>query len=90
MYKYYRNTLTFIKERIKEKYPEVKVNEKGLEENDTPGYLLWMMEHMQTFDNSNKRARWIGWLMREAEILGLMDNTKSRELTRKDVAEGFE
>lgn len=90
MHKYYKNIVNFIKGKIEEKYPEAKSNEKGLEENDKPSYLLWMMNHMQTFDDSKKAARWIGWIIAHAEILGFMDNTKSRELTRQDVKEGFE
>jgi len=85
-YKYYPNTINFITEKLKEKFPNTKSGENL---KNIPAHLFWMMEKMQTFDDSAKAGRWIGWIMAHAEILGIMDNAKSRELTRKDLQEGF-
>ena len=50
-----------------------------------PGYLLWMVEEMQTFTDREKAARWIGWIIAHAELLGIMDNDESRRLVRMEV-----
>ena len=85
-HKYYPNTIKYISEKLREKFPDVKPKE-NLE--NIPAHLFWMMEKMQTFDDSAKAGRWIGWIMAHAEILGIMDNEKSRELIKKDLLDGF-
>ena len=85
-YKYYPNTIGFITEKLKEKFPDTK-SEENLK--NIPAHLFWMMEKMQSFDDSAKAGGWIGWIMAHTEILGILDNEKSRELTREDLEEGF-
>lgn len=81
-YKYYPNTIKFITEKLKKKFPKVRAKE-DLE--NIPANLFWMMEKMQRFDDSEKAARWIGWILAHAEILGIMDNKMSRKLIKKDL-----
>jgi len=84
--KYYPNTINFITEKLKEKFPNTKPEENL---KNISAHLFWMMEKMQTFEDSAKVGRWIGWIMAHAEILGIMDNEKSRELVRKDLQEEY-
>lgn len=81
-YKYYHNTNTFIKEVIIDKFPDTIPKE---DLDNPPANLLWMIEQMQTFDNYGKASRWIGWILRDVEILGLITNEQSRNLIRSDV-----
>ena len=83
-YKYYPNATKFITKGLKNKFPKVKSKE---DLGNIPAHLLWMMGKMQTFNDSGKAARWFGWILAHAEILGIMDNEKSRELVRKDLRE---
>ena len=85
-YKYYPNTIEFITERLRKKFPKIKPKE-GLE--NMPNHLFWMMRKMQSFDDSAKTGRWIGWIIAHAEILGVITNKQSRKLTKKDSQKGF-
>ena len=83
-YKYYPNTIKYISKKLREKFPKVEPKENL---QNIPAHLFWMMEKMQSFDDSAKADRWIGWIMAHAEILGIMKNKQSRELIRKDLDE---
>jgi hypothetical protein len=83
--KYYPNTIGFLSQRIKKKYPQIK-HTKIMK--NMPGYLLWMMEELQSFSNRSKRGRWIGWIIAHSEILGLLSNKQSRKVVTLDVEEG--
>jgi len=85
-YKYYPNTIKFITERLRKKFSKVKP-EEGLE--NIPDHLLWMMSRMQSFDDSAKVGRWIGWIIAHAEILGIITNKQSCKLAKKDSRERF-
>lgn len=81
-YRYYPSLIKYIVGGVNEKYPEVVAKE---DLKDIPAHILWMMDKMQEFDDKEKAARWIGWIMAHAEILGILDNEKSRELVRVDL-----
>jgi hypothetical protein len=49
------------------------------------GYLLWMLDQIPTFDDAEKRARWIGYVLFGCEALGLFTNDESRAMVREDV-----
>ncbi len=85
-YRYYPNVIKFIIERLRRKFPNAKLKE-GLE--DMPSHLFWMTKEMQSFDDSAKVGRWIGWIVAHAEMLGIMTNKQSRKLAKKDSHEGF-
>lgn len=78
--KYYKNTCQFIIDKSNNANPTENINEM-------PGYLIWMINQMQTFTDALKAARWIGWILAHAELQGFMDNETSRNLIRSDVAE---
>lgn len=86
MTKYYPNLIKYIKTELKNKFPKIKPKE-DLE--NMPANLLWMMDKMQTFDDVAKRGRWIGWVMANAEMLGVLTNKQSRKLSKKDSDSGF-
>jgi hypothetical protein len=84
--KYYPNLIQHIKPRLKKKFPAAKPerNRKNI-----PGHLLWMMAEMQTFTDSAKAGRWIGWIIAQAEILGVITEKQSRRLAKKDSHQGY-
>lgn len=84
--RYYKNSVDFIRKQISKKFPAAAAK---MDQDDMPSYLLWMMEEMQKFDDSLKAARWIGWIFAHAEMLGLLSNTQSRNLSRNDVKEKY-
>lgn len=81
-YMFYPNTCAAIANGILSRCPE-EVTTQDITKK--PGYLLWMMQEIQTFTDSEKAARWIGWIIAHAELLGIMDNNESRRLVRMDV-----
>lgn len=86
MNKYYSNTIKFITEELKKRFP----NEKPKEDLDNiPANLLWMMKKLQSFNDPLKAGRWIGWIVAHAEMLGIMNNEQSRKLIKKDLEDGF-
>ena len=84
--KYYPNVIEFISVRLEKRFPKIKPRKN---QKNIPAYLLWMMQEMQKFDDSVKAARWIGWIMAHAEILGIMTNKQSRRLAKMDCRQGF-
>jgi len=48
-------------------------------------YLLWMLDQIPTFNDAEKRARWIGYVLFGCEALGLFTNDESRAIVREDV-----
>jgi len=85
-YRYYPNTINFITKRLRKKFPKTKPGESL---KNIPANLFWMMKKMQTFDDSAKAGRWIGWIMAHAEMLGIMTNKQSRKLAKKDCQQKF-
>ncbi len=41
-------------------------------------------------DSPGKAGRWLGYVLRAVEEMGLLTNQESRNLVRKDVSEGYE
>jgi len=80
-YKYYPNTIKFITEKLKRKFPKIKPKE---DLKNMPANLFWMMKRMQSFKDSEKASRWIGWIVVNSEILGVIKNKQSRKLIKKD------
>lgn len=85
-YRYYPNTIDFITKKLRKKFPKTKPKENL---KNIPANLFWMMKKMQTFDDSAKAGRWMGWIMAHAEILGIMTNEQSRRLAKMDCRQGF-
>jgi len=83
--KYYPTTIEYISIKIKHKFPQVKLTRTM---KNIPGYLLWMMEELQSFSDKSKRARWIGWIIAHSEMLGLLSNKQSRKVIKLDVEKG--
>lgn len=53
-------------------------------------YLLWMLDQLQTFapDEVAQRGRCMGYISDRMEVMGLLTNKRTRELTRLDVEAG--
>lgn len=61
----------------------------------TREHLAWMVEQVAHLDRSSlddalKAARWIGWMLLAAEIIGFWSNSQSRALIRLDREAGFD
>jgi hypothetical protein len=92
---FYPQTIAAVKSEIQKGFGAVEVNERGLEANDLPGYLLWMIREVERWSRETpsaelateaavKAASWMGYVLRGMEELGLWDNARSRELIRAD------
>lgn len=55
-------------------------------DRDRMQYLLWMCCRVLEFDDPIKATSWIGWMSREAEVLGLVENNDTtRDIRRQDI-----
>lgn len=86
---YYPNSLDTIERALRERFPGVE-SDGGAIITNAPAYLLWMVEQVRGMDSSSyeeaaKAGRWLGYIFRGVEELGLWDNTRTREITRVDV-----
>lgn len=94
---YYAGSLSAVRTEIERRYPGTKPELMELSEGEPvhPAYLLWMCEQVQNMDTSSieaalKAARWIGWIFAHVEMLGLWNNTHTRDITREDVQQGLD
>jgi hypothetical protein len=56
-------------------------------------YFLWMLDRLQNFEGPQmmgRRGRWIGYIQRGFENLGVVTNIENRAMTRQDVDAGNE
>ena len=89
----YESTCTVLRAILKSHYPTHPPTPelRRLGGCANPGYLLWMMDQLQTFPDVGKRARWMGWVLAHVEMLkGDVSNEVSRNLIREDVKAGRE
>lgn len=87
--KFYPLTIELLNHIIISRFgPQEPKRDRG----NIPSHLIWMMEHMQTFpDNrkgSAKAGRWIGWIFREMERGGLIDEARILSELKQDVENG--
>lgn len=47
-------------------------------------YLLWMLEQIPHIEDSEKRARWIGWVMGVGQLIEICTIDEVRNLIRQD------
>lgn len=47
-------------------------------------YTLWMLDEIEKMQNIRKADRWMGWCLRNMELMGMLTNGESRELVRVD------
>ncbi len=94
---YYPVTIAAIRGAIKQEAPTtVSQCTKLAKKTIAPlSYLLWMCDEVERMDYSSpdaafKAARWIGWVLAHAELRGLLDNNRSRDLVREDKQKGFD
>ncbi len=65
---------------------------QNLHGKPTLEHMAWMAQEIASLDTSSledaiKAGRWIGWMLLAAEqVHGFWDNTRSRELIRRDVS----
>jgi len=52
-----------------------------------PAYLLWMLQELETFEDREKAARWLGWVMGKLDsipVLNVVTLQENRDLIRAD------
>ena len=85
---YYPNTIAAVRKILQDNFPGLK-SEKGLD--NLPAHLLWMLEKIEGMANDPAKAgRWMGYILRGIEELGLLTNQESRNMVREDVRAGNE
>lgn len=87
--RYYPNTITAVRKILRDNFLGLEAKE-GFD--NLPAHLLWMTEKIESMmgSESAKAGRWIGYVLRGVEGLGLLTNEESRNFIRKDVATGNE
>lgn len=93
---FYENSCKEIESIIKEIYPNAIPTRYGdfVDEVSLPSHLLWMIGEMKEWDTSSlkravKAGRWIGWIYRAAEELGVWCKGDSRKFAKQDVDAGY-
>jgi hypothetical protein len=86
---YYPETIALFKEILKKNFPKLK-GEKDDVRTDKPAHLLWMLDQIKSLKGIGKRGRWIGHVNGALVSKKLLDNRKSRETIKRDVANGCE
>ena len=81
---------------ISEAFPEAEARQHSghIGKEALPSHLLWMVEIMGSWDTFSvkeavKAARWIGWIFRAMEELGLHTKEDSRSFSKMDVDKGY-
>ena len=94
---YYLNSCRAIVSSITENFPYAEAKEATgiIESEQLPSHLLWMALQMSNWDATSlkysaKAGRWIGWMFRSMEELGIWTNDDSRRFLRRDVEEGYD
>lgn len=88
---FYPITFAHVRKRIEDVFPPEYLVPQ---ERSTIGtqHVMWMITQVEqmerTIENATKAARWLGWILAKAEEVGLWNNDTSRELVRRDVANG--
>jgi hypothetical protein len=81
---YYPHSSKIFRKTINKNYPEAKSKE-GL--NNVPSHLLWMLDGIEKMkDDSQKAARWLGYVIGRLEALNLLNNKESRDIVKQDVS----
>jgi len=87
-YEYYPNTIEVIRDILNKECPNIEA-EEGID--NLPSHLLWMLDQIEEMENSpGKAGRWIGYVLRAIEEMGLLTNQESRYFIREDVKDGYE
>lgn len=93
----YPQTVKALAERICQKYPHAQNQlekssvddfRKGIfKPHFLPAYLLWMLQELETFNDREKAARWLGWVMGKLDGIAVLDVVtiqENRDLIRAD------
>ncbi|GMQ95537.1 MAG: hypothetical protein BMS9Abin13_655 [Patescibacteria group bacterium] len=87
--RYYPNTVTLIVSLIENKFGK-QTPER--DKNNMPAHIIWMTQEIQSFPDtrkgSAKAGRWIGWIFREVERMGLINEARYLNELKQDVSEG--
>ena len=94
---YYRLSCEAIRVRILKSFPNAVAKQcerKAVPKEALPEHLFWMISEVSSWDTSSikhatKAGRWIGWMYRAMEELGLLDNEGSRIVAKKDMNAGY-
>lgn len=95
--KYYPTVTIGLRAIAAEKFPEAKPVFKDVDtiydDFEEVCYLLWMLEELQKYEGPEmmgRRGRWIGYVHKGFEDLGIVTNAENRKMTRLDVANRME
>lgn len=90
----YPHTVEILSKRICNCYPNAPAILQAAEKNlfqqgqysdiQFPAYLIWMLQELETFQDREQAGRWLGWVMRSLETLGIMSLQENHELIRTD------
>jgi hypothetical protein len=87
----YKHSIEFIRGVVLDYYPAAKARHYPVDKLTTTkkkaNYILWMCFRLELLTNPNKASRWIGWIYRLAEELGVMNNDESRHCAKVDSVE---
>lgn len=80
---YYPHSIKIIQDKIGNLQKETMGSEQ---QKDVP-HILWMLGEIRKMnsDQSAKAGRWIGWILRDLEVLKIITNEESRDMIRIDV-----
>ena len=76
----YAKTIKTVREVLNKKYPGIEPKE---DIDNLPAYILWMLEEIEKMGYI-RAGRWIGYVLRGGEELGLFTNRQSRDFVRED------
>ncbi|HYC79964.1 MAG TPA: hypothetical protein VEC17_02970 [Candidatus Binatia bacterium] len=73
---YYVQTIDEIRKKIAENYPDARANPQGLDKDDYPGYILWMVDQVEKMPDADAFWRILSTLSRQdADALFLAVNS---------------
>lgn len=94
---YYQGTIAALRAAIEEAQPGTLATYSDLVLGQVApfSYLLWMCDEVEkmdttSVDESAKAGRWMGWVFAHAELGGIWDNARTRDLVREDRKNGFD
>jgi hypothetical protein len=78
-----------VETELRARFPDAQPDGDAIDTN-APAYLLWMVEQVRGMDTRSvkeavRAGRWMGYIFRWVEEIGLWDNARTREIVRADV-----
>ena len=87
---FYARTIAAIRTQLTELFGKVEPIQAP--QGSAVHHLIWMCEQIEQAPrdplNAPRAARWIGWMCKQMEILGIWSNEASRQFIKLDVQDG--